>query len=79
MRGSLAIALRLAYAKKYMQEMYGFLLMDDPLTELDEERSILASGVISAFAQQKQVILMTCDKDHARLFEHAHALSYTKA
>jgi exonuclease SbcC len=79
MRGSLAIALRLAFAKKYMHDMYGFLLMDDPLTELDEERSLLASRVISSFAQQKQVILMTCDKDHARLFEHAHTIKYTQA
>ena len=56
----LALALRLGMADVYQGD---FLVLDDPMTELDEGRQVNASNVLREFAADKQVIVFTC---HAR-------------
>jgi len=71
MKGSLALAVRLAYAEVYLTDMDGFLMLDDPFTELDPERRRHAATVLQEMAGEKQMILFTCHPDHAQLFPDA--------
>ena len=63
----LGLALRLSMARYFLRDLDGFLLLDDPLVDLDEERQRAASQVIQGFSKEKQVILFTCHPDHAGL------------
>jgi exonuclease SbcC len=71
MKGSLALAVRLAYADVYLTDMDGFLMLDDPFTELDPERRRHAAAVLQEMAGEKQMILFTCHPEHAQLFPDA--------
>jgi len=71
MKGSLALAVRLAYAEVYLTDMDGFLMLDDPFTELDPERRRHAATVLQEMAEEKQMILFTCHPEHAQLFPDA--------
>jgi exonuclease SbcC len=61
----LGMALRLSMARYFLRDLEGFLLLDDPLVDMDPERQQAAAEVIRAFAEKKQVILMTCHPLHA--------------
>lgn len=61
----LGLALRLSMAKYFLKETDGFLIMDDPLVDLDPDRRKLAADVIREFAENKQVIVFTCDPVHS--------------
>jgi len=50
--------------------------MDDPLVDLDPHRQELAAGVLSGFAEEKQLILFTCHPAHASLFPEAKAIEF---
>ncbi|MFC1866543.1 AAA family ATPase [Thermodesulfobacteriota bacterium] len=63
----LAIALRLALAKKFLEDKEGFVIMDDPLVDLDPERQIKAADVMKDFAIDKQVIIFSCHPSHAKM------------
>jgi exonuclease SbcC len=63
----LGIALRLGITKSFLQEKEGFIIMDDPLVDLDPDRQIRVAGAIKDFARNKQLILLTCHPSHARL------------
>jgi len=63
--GSLALATRLALAELYLRNDNGFLLLDDPFTDMDPQRRALAVEVLMQFAAQRQVILLTCHPGHA--------------
>ena len=63
----LGLALRLSMARYFLRDLDGFLILDDPLVDLDEERQRAASQVIQGFSKGKQVILFTCHPDHAGL------------
>jgi ABC-type multidrug transport system ATPase subunit len=52
-------------ARYFLRDLDGFLILDDPLVDLDEERQRAASQVIQGFSKGKQVILFTCHPDHA--------------
>jgi exonuclease SbcC len=72
--GSLALATRLALAELYLDGMDGFLVLDDPFTDMDPTRRRAAELCLGEFARQRQVIFFTCHPDHAReLEEHAGA------
>jgi exonuclease SbcC len=73
MKGSLALAVRLAYAEVYLADMDGFLMLDDPFTELDPDRRAFAAGVLKEMAGDKQVILYTCHPEHAKLMKDMSA------
>jgi ABC-type transport system involved in cytochrome c biogenesis ATPase subunit len=68
-RGSLALATRLALAELYLDGMEGFLVLDDPFTDMDPARRRAAEHCLGEFAKQRQVIFFTCHPDHAREME----------
>ena len=64
-RASLGLALRLSMARWFLEGRDGFLLLDDPLVDLDPERQESAATLLRHFAKDKQVILFTCHPAHA--------------
>ncbi len=67
----LALALRLAAADVYLNGRNGFVLMDDPLVDMDRARREAAAEVLKQFAQQNQTIIFTCHEVHADLLNEA--------
>ena len=63
--GSLALATRLAMAELYLDEMDGFLIIDDPFTDMDPGRRKAAHLCLGKFSENHQVILFTCHPEHA--------------
>jgi exonuclease SbcC len=63
----LGIALRLGITKRFLEEKEGFVIMDDPLVDLDPDRQSKAAEAIKDFAEDKQLILLTCHPSHAEL------------
>jgi len=63
----LGIALRLAITKRFLEEKEGFIIMDDPLVDLDPDRQSKAADAIKDFAENKQLILLTCHPAHAKI------------
>jgi DNA repair exonuclease SbcCD ATPase subunit len=72
-KGCLALAIRMAYAEIYLGESEGFMIMDDPLTDMDPARRRCAVKAIKDFAEKYQVIVLTCHPEHAALFQEAGA------
>jgi exonuclease SbcC len=71
--GSLALATRLALAELYLRNDNGFLLLDDPFTDLDPQRRSRAIHALMQFAAQRQVVLFTCHPEHADALVEAGA------
>jgi DNA repair protein SbcC/Rad50 len=67
-RDALALAVRLAMAFHFLKGSDGFLMMDDPLVDMDPVRQKAAAAAIAAFASDKQLILFTCHPSTADLF-----------
>jgi len=63
--GSLALATRLALSQLYLKDMEGFLLLDDPFTDMDTTRRTAAIQVLGAFAANHQILIFTCHPNHA--------------
>lgn len=63
----LGLSLRLSMAKFFLKETDGFLIMDDPLVDLDPERQELAAKAIIEFSADKQVLVFTCHPGHAEM------------
>ena len=63
--GSLALATRLALAELYLKELEGFLVLDDPFTDMDPDRRRAAQACLGKFAEDHQVMFFTCHPDHA--------------
>jgi len=61
----LAIALRLAFAREFLGEEESFIMLDDPLVDLDPTRQARTAEVIQSFSEDHQVILFTCHPSHA--------------
>ena len=64
-RDALALALRLSMAHYFLQQHPGFLILDDPLVDMDPERQQAAVALLQQFARQHQLILITCHPHHA--------------
>lgn len=64
--GSLGLSVRLAYAKQYLRDLDGFVVLDDPFTDFDIGRRKAASKFLQDFAEQKQVFVLTCHEEHAK-------------
>lgn len=64
--GSLALAIRLALAELYIKDMEGFLVLDDPFTDMDPDRRRAAGHLLGEFAKHRQVLFFTCHPDHSR-------------
>ena len=69
----LALSLRLAAADVYLESKAGFVMMDDPLVDMDSARRKAAAEVLSEFAARHQTILFTCHDLHAGLFSDSAA------
>ncbi len=63
----LSLALRLAMANHFLKEANGFLMMDDPLVNIDPERQHRAAELLKTYAAKKQIIILTCHPLHAEL------------
>jgi exonuclease SbcC len=63
----LGLAVRLAMAGVVIGDSGGFLVMDDPLVDLDPERQAAAAAAIREFASRRQTIVFTCHPAHAEL------------
>ncbi len=63
--GSLALATRLALSELYLKDMPGFLLLDDPFTDMDTTRRAAAIQALGSFAANHQVLIFTCHPNHA--------------
>ncbi|MBN1838090.1 MAG: AAA family ATPase [Spirochaetales bacterium] len=49
----------------------GFMVMDDPLVDMDPERQRLAAAVMARFARGQQLVVFTCHPSHADLLAAA--------
>ncbi|MFW6048187.1 MAG: AAA family ATPase [Candidatus Natronoplasma sp.] len=70
----MALSIRLAMAKYYLQETDGFFVMDDPLVNIDPPRREHAAQIIDDFSKNQQVLIMTCDPNHADMFDDGHVV-----
>ena len=66
-RDTLALALRLAMASSFLAEKDGFLMLDDPLVEMDPDRQKAAAASLQSFGAEKQLIIFTCHPATAAL------------
>jgi len=64
-----ALALRLAMARYLLKEGEGFIIMDDPMVDLDPERKRQAAEILQRIGQEKQIIVTTFDPDTAELLK----------
>jgi exonuclease SbcC len=66
-RSCLGLALRLTMARRFLEDRRGFLVLDDPLVDMDPRRQQAAAELIRGFAAARQVIVTTCHPSHAEL------------
>ncbi|HET6452379.1 MAG TPA: AAA family ATPase [Spirochaetia bacterium] len=66
-RDTLALALRLAMADYFLGTADGFMLLDDPLVDMDPERQKAAAAALKTFAERRQLIVFTCHPATAAL------------
>ena len=63
--GALALAIRLAMAEAHLDNGPGFIMLDDPLVNLDKDRMAEAADILRKFSERSQVIFFTCHDHHA--------------
>ena len=68
-KDTFSLALRLTMAEYFLKDKEGFLILDDPLVDMDLERQKLSARQINEFAKTKQVIFLTCHEHTARLLQ----------
>ncbi|RLC34555.1 MAG: hypothetical protein DRH33_09195, partial [Candidatus Nealsonbacteria bacterium] len=66
-KDTFSMALRLTMAEYFLQDKSGFLILDDPLVDMDLDRQALAAEQIKEFAKHKQVIFLTCHPQTAKM------------
>ncbi len=66
-RDTLALALRLAMAAYFLQGSDGFMMMDDPLVDMDPTRRRAAARCLASFGSARQLILFTCHPSTAEV------------
>jgi len=59
-KDTFSLALRLTMAEYFLRDKSGFLILDDPLVDMDPGRQALAAEQINEFAKTRQVIFLTC-------------------
>lgn len=63
----LGVALRLSMAAHFLRDLSGFVVLDDPMVDLDPERQALLASTLKQFADGQQTIVFTCHPAHAAL------------
>ncbi len=71
-RACLGLAVRLAMARWFLEGKEGFLLLDDPLVDLDPVRQETAGELLRRLSEEKQILLFTCHPAHASLLGGAN-------
>ena len=66
-KDSVAVAWRFALSEHFLGDKEGFLILDDPLVDLDPDRQKMASKAIEEYAGNKQVLVLTCHPVHAEI------------
>ena len=66
-KDTFSLALRLTMAEYFLQDKSGFLILDDPLVDMDPDRQALAAEQINEFAKTRQVIFLTCHPQTAEM------------
>ena len=74
-KDSFALALRLSLADLFLSDSSGFLVLDDPLVDMDPDRRAAASKVLTEYSATRQLILFTCHPTHAGLFPDESRIS----
>ncbi len=69
-----ALAMRLAMAEFFLGGTEGFLVLDDPLVDLDPDRQQRAAAVLTQFSKKQQLVIFTCHPGHAQLLTGAHRI-----
>lgn len=64
----LSLALRISMANHFLGDD-GFMIMDDPLVDMDPERQMNSAELLKKVANSKQILIFTCHPSHAELFE----------
>ena len=64
-KGAVALAFRLAVADALWPEGGGVLALDDPLTDMDEDRAARAMEMIRDAAGRHQILFLTCSEARA--------------
>lgn len=64
----LSLALRVSMAKHFLGDD-GFMIMDDPLVDMDPERQKNAAELLKQVAEKKQILVFTCHPSHGELLE----------
>ena len=66
-KDTFSLALRLTMAEYFLRDKSGFLILDDPLVDMDSGRQALAAEQINEFAKTRQVIFLTCHPQTAEM------------
>lgn len=66
---TVALAFRLAIVDHLFPEGGGLIVLDDPLTDMDAERTQQACALIKESAKRHQVIFLTCKEEYANFLE----------
>jgi exonuclease SbcC len=66
-KDTFSLALRLTMAEYFLQGKSGFLILDDPLVDMDPDRQALAAEQINEFSKTRQVIFLTCHPQTAEM------------
>ncbi|MGD0724577.1 MAG: AAA family ATPase [Spirochaetia bacterium] len=66
-KDTLALALRMAMAAYFLRGSDGFMMMDDPLVDMDPTRRKAAAQSLVSFGSARQLILFTCHPSTAEL------------
>jgi exonuclease SbcC len=54
-------------ANRFLGGADGFVIMDDPLVNLDPDRQLKAAALLRVYAENRQVIIFTCHPAHAEI------------
>jgi DNA repair protein SbcC/Rad50 len=66
-KDTLALALRMAMAAYFLQGSDGFMMMDDPLVDMDPTRRTAAAQSLVSFGSLRQLIIFTCHPSTAEV------------
>ncbi len=64
-KDTVALAWRFALCEKFFSEATGFVILDDPMVDIDPERRKDVVKAINGFSRQFQTIVLTCHPEHA--------------
>lgn len=64
-KDTVALAWRFALCQKFLDKEPGFIILDDPMVDIDPERRKGVVKAIREFSKNHQIIIMSCHPDHA--------------